>query len=207
MKRFCLFISLLCLCGCSSLKMETDPQIVFIDSNVTAWVYDGNVRLGETPFFGKIERSWWTELTLQKTGYKTVKVPLQRRMQRKFFQLTGTERALAASSFYVTGFGLPALTDMSGTTFGFWVEYMPNAYYVELEPNDAKHASANEMKQREIKLFALKNFSGIAARNPEHLNAFHSMTGLNDRAVADLIDKNPQPSLFAKAAANLARKE
>lgn len=53
MKRFCLFISLLCLCGCSSLKMETDPQIVFIDSNVTAWVYDGNVRLGETPFFGK----------------------------------------------------------------------------------------------------------------------------------------------------------
>ena len=54
MKRFCLFISLLCLCGCSSLKMETDPQIVFIDSNVTAWVYDGNVRLGETPFFGTI---------------------------------------------------------------------------------------------------------------------------------------------------------
>lgn len=207
MKRFFFFFSLFCLCGCSSLKMDTKPQTVFIDSNVTAWVYDGDKRLGETPFYGEIERSWWTEITLQKTGYKTVKVPLKRRMQRKIFNLTGTEHALAASSFYVTGLGLPAVTDMSGTTFGFWVEYMPNAYYVELEPNDAKHASANEMKQREIKLFALKNFPEIAARNPEYLNAFHSMTGLNDRAVADLIDKNPQPSLFANAAASLARKE
>lgn len=203
-KRAVFLLFTFCFGGCSSLKMKHDPQSVFIDSNVTAWVYDGDKRLGETPFYGKINRSLRTDVTLQKSGYKTVKVPLKRRAQRKIRELSGTENALAATSFYGTLLGLPALTDMTGTTAGYWIEYMPNSYYVELEPNNGARTDANALKQQEIKAFALKNFPSVAAKDPEYLKALSALTGMDESRLSTLADAEPEPVPFAKAAAHLS---
>lgn len=203
-KRTAFLLLTFCFGGCSSLNLDKTPQSVFIDSNVTAWVYDGKRRLGETPFFGKIDRSLFTDVTLQKSGYKTVKVPLKRRAQRKMHGLSETENALAATSFYGTLLGLPALTDITGTTAGYWVEYMPNSYYVELEPENGSHADANAARKREIKTFALKNFPAVAAKDPEYLKTLSAVTGRDEGRLSALVDAAPDPVAFAEAAARLS---
>lgn len=40
---------LFCLCACQYQK----PQMIIIDSNVSAFIYQGEKRIGETPFAGK----------------------------------------------------------------------------------------------------------------------------------------------------------
>ena len=63
-----------CLSACQYQK----PQIVIIDSNVSAFVYQGERRIGETPFAGKIPRSEIGKVFLKRSGYETVKLPAKK---------------------------------------------------------------------------------------------------------------------------------
>lgn len=197
----CFLIIPLFFCGCQAMHLQERPQKVFIDSNVTAWVYDGDRRLGETPFFGEIDRSFWTEITLQKPGYETVEVPLKRRAQRKIKNVS--DYSLQGVSSYVTFYGLPLITDFTGTTRGYWIEYMPNSYYVELIPDGGKQASAKTVRDFRIKEFALKNFPHIAAHKTEYLETLGFLTQLPAKRLGEMVKSHPDAVSFTRALAAL----
>ena len=71
MKKFFLFLtSVLFLNGCATPSAEH----IFIDSNVSADVYTGDKKIGETPFYQILSGKEIEHLSIRKKGYKTVQL-------------------------------------------------------------------------------------------------------------------------------------
>lgn len=88
---FCFFVFLpVCLS-----KPET--AMVIIDSNVSAFIYQGDKRIGETPFAGKLPRSEIGDLSLKRSGYKTVKLPVKKVYGRSTPFITGLYTDMTSS--------------------------------------------------------------------------------------------------------------
>lgn len=189
-----------------------DPQIVIIDSNVSAFVYQGEKRLGETPYIGKVERGEISHLKLKRTGYKTIKVPVEKVYGRNAGPLTSdfTKQGLSSedenleapivSTLFVS---LPLFTLTDGTVFlnGYWIEYMPNSFYVEMVPDNHKKASVDIFRSYQIKNFALKMYPSLAVGNRENLTALAELSGQTEEKLSMLLNLNADPVSFAEAAA------
>ena len=201
------FLSLILNAGACSYQ---EPQIVIIDSNVSAFVYQGDERLGETPYVGKIAREKIGRLKLKKTGYKTVKVPVKKVYGRNAGPLTSdyTKQGLSSedesmevpmiSTLFVS---LPLSTVTDATMFvnGYWIEYMPNSFYVEMVPENRKNADADIFRNYRIRQFALKMYPSLAAGQPETLTALSKITGFTKDGLNVLLNQNTDPVSFAKA--------
>ena len=74
MKRNLFLVFLLFLSGCVTPE---ETKTVFIDSNITADVYIGDVKVGTTPYMDKLSGEKREMISLRKTGYKTAKLPLK----------------------------------------------------------------------------------------------------------------------------------
>lgn len=74
MKRNLFFVFLLFLSGCVTPE---ETKTVFIDSNITADVYIGDVKVGTTPYMDKLSGEKREMISLRKTGYKTAELPLK----------------------------------------------------------------------------------------------------------------------------------
>lgn len=211
MKIKCLFSAFLlfCLCACQS----REPQMVIIDSNVSAFIYQGDKRIGETPFAGKLPRSEIGSLSLKRSGYKTVKLPVEKVYGRStpftsslYTDMTsGKDENASGEDFLAAITLLPSLplfiiTDTSVFLDGAWVEYMPNSFYVEMVPAGKKTASADFLRQLQIKNFALKLYPDMAAGNPETLSAFAGLAQHDPEYIANLLSKKTDPVSFAEAA-------
>ena len=70
MKQLFVLFSLLLLNACAAPERHT----LFIDSNVSADVYTGDVKIGTTPFWGEMSGNDVMHLTLRKQGYKTAEI-------------------------------------------------------------------------------------------------------------------------------------
>ena len=71
MKKLFMFLALiLFLNGCATPSSEH----VFIDSNVSADVYTGDKKIGETPFYKILSGNEIEHLSIRKKGYKTVRL-------------------------------------------------------------------------------------------------------------------------------------
>ena len=69
-KLFLFLISVLFLNGCATPSAEH----IFIDSNVSADVYTGDKKIGETPFYKILSGNEIEHLSVRKKGYKTVRL-------------------------------------------------------------------------------------------------------------------------------------
>lgn len=69
-KLFLFLISVLFLNGCATPSGEH----IFIDSNVSADVYTGDKKIGETPFYQILSGKEIEHLSIRKKGYKTVRL-------------------------------------------------------------------------------------------------------------------------------------
>ncbi|MBR1777723.1 MAG: hypothetical protein IJ752_03955 [Alphaproteobacteria bacterium] len=201
------FISL--LLGLSACAYQ-DPQIVIIDSNVSAFVYQGDKRLGETPYIGKVERGKISSLILKKPGYNTVKVPVEKVYSRNAGPLTSeyTHQGLSSEDNDIEGgvissmfFSLPLFTATDMTMFanGYWIEYMPNSFYVEMTPSGTKKAAADILHTLQIKNFALKMYPSLAAGNQEALAALSKLSDRSSEQLETLLVQKADPVSFAEA--------
>ena len=198
---------LFCLCACQYQK----PQMIIIDSNVSAFIYQGEKRIGETPFAGKIPRSEIASLSLKRPGYETVKLPVKKVYSRSAPSLSsqytdilsgknGSEDVIAAVTLLPS---LPLFIIMDATVFlnGSWIEYIPNSFYIEMAPAGKKTASVDFLRRLQIKNFALKMYPDMAAGRGETLSAFAGLLHRSEKYVAELLLKNTDPVSFAEAAA------
>lgn len=74
MKNILFSVFLFFLSGCATPE---EAKTVFIDSNITADVYIGDVKVGTTPYMDKISGEKREMISLRKTGYKTAELPLK----------------------------------------------------------------------------------------------------------------------------------
>ena len=187
-----------------------EPQVVIIDSNVSAFVYQGDTRLGETPYIGKIERQKIGSLKLKKTGYKTVNVPVEKVYSRGAGPLTSefTHQGLSSedenmeapmiSTLFVS-MPLSMVTDATIFLNGYWIEYMPNSFYVEMVPNNRKQAANDALRRYQIKNFALKMYPSLAVGHQEALTAFAGISGYTESELSFLLNQSADPVSFAEA--------
>lgn len=214
MKFKCLFSAFLlfCLCACQSRK----PQMVIIDSNVSAFIYQGDKRIGETPFAGKLPRSEIGSLSLKRSGYKTVKLPVKKVYGRSTPSITSlytdmtSSRGAAEDASGEDVLGMTTLMPslplfiMTEATYlfgGVWIEYMPNSFYIEMVPADKKTVSADFLRRLQIKNFALKMYPDMAAGNRKTVSAFAELSRHSAGEIAELLSEKTDPVSFAEAAA------
>ena len=207
--KFLFFILLLSGLGACSYQ---EPQIVVVDSNVAAFVYQGDKRLGETPYVGKVDRGDISSLTLKKQGYKTVKVPVKKVYGRNAGPLTSefTHQGLSSedenmeapmvSTLFVS-LPLSTVTDVTLFANGYWIEYMPNSFYVEMVPDVQKKAAVDIFRNYQIKNFALKMYPSLAAGDREAFAALAKITGHSEDRLSILLSRKTDPVSFAEAAA------
>ncbi|MGN1079592.1 MAG: hypothetical protein ACI4TE_05410 [Alphaproteobacteria bacterium] len=190
--------------------------MVIIDSNVSAFIYQGDKRIGETPFAGKLPRSEISSLTLKRSGYKTVKLPVKRVYSRATPSITSlytdatsskgdaenpSSEDILAMITLLPSLPLFVVTDASVFLEGSWIEYMPNSFYIEMAPADKKTVSADFLRQLQIKHFALKMYPDMAAGSRETISAFAGLSRHSAGYIAELLMKNTDPVAFAEAAA------
>ena len=197
-----------CLSACQYQK----PQIVIIDSNVSAFVYQGERRIGETPFAGKIPRSEIGKVFLKRSGYETVKLPAKKVYSRALpsfsslytdvtFNKDSSKDDILAAITLLPSLPLFVVTDATIFLNGSWIEYIPNSFYVEMVQEKKKTVSADFLRRLQIKNFALKLYPDMAAGDRETVMAFAELSRSSAENVADLLMKNKDPVSFAEAAA------
>lgn len=200
-------LTFLCLSACSYQK----PQMIIIDSNVSALVYQGDKRIGETPFAGKIPRSEIGNLSLRRSGYKTVELPVKKVYSRStpsisslYSDVTSEEQDkddVVAAITLLPSLPLFMITDATVFLNGSWIEYIPNSFYVEMVPVGRKTVSADFLRQLQIKNYALKLYPDMVTGNREVLSAFSKLSDHSERKVSKLLAENKDPVSFAEAAA------
>lgn len=209
MKRFILCcLAIFGLCSCT----YQEPQMLIIDSNITAFVYQGNTRLGSTPFAGKIKRENISDITLKKRGYQTIKLPAERVFSRSFDSSTGKffnvltdsqnlPDGLTRVSTLLPSFPLFLVSDGFGLAFGYWIEYIPNTYYVEMIPDNKgqKISHTDLLKQFQIKSFALQAYPSLSMQNAEHLAAMEVVSGISKNNLLNLLSQHTDAVSFAEA--------
>ncbi len=205
-RKFLLFISLLSGLGACAFQ---EPQVVIIDSNVSALVYQGDKRLGETPYVGKVGRQDIEKLTLKKTGYETVELPVKKVYARgtgvltsELSQfLTDAEESPPVLTSLLLSSPFFTMTDTTIFLNGYWIEYIPNSFYVEMVPVNKRRANLDIFHNWQIKNFALKMYPSLASGNQEALTAFSGLSRLPETQLRTMLLKNKDPVSFAEAAA------
>ena len=186
-----------------------EPQMIIIDSNVSAFVYQGEKRIGETPFAAKVKRSEINNLYLKRQGYETVKLPVKKVYSRTVPSIANAymdilsskedkDEVLAAMTLLPS---LPLLIGIDVTTFleGRWIEYIPNSFYVEMVPSDLKTVSADFLHKLQIKNFALKLYPRMVSGDREMLSAFSELSSFSLDRLQNLLKENKDPVSFAQA--------
>ncbi len=198
------FFLLISLCGCSSKK----TQMIVIDSNVSAFVYYKEERLGMTPFAEKIQKHKIGSLELKQAGYKTVKLSAEKSFDRSMilfssvsFQVTKEEEPVAGLILFIS-LPLSVLTDTIQLSSGESIEYMPNAYYIELVPLERKQAAVEILKNIQIKKFALKLYPSLALGEEESLKALSALSGKTQSEIRTQLLKSLDAPSFATALVN-----
>lgn len=214
MKMKCFFPAFLCFCLCACQNQK--PQMVIIDSNVSAFIYQGDKRIGETPFAGKLPRSEIGDLSLKRSGYKTVKLPVKKVYGRSTPFITGlytdmtssrggaenaSKEDILAMTTLMPSLPLFIMTDATVFLSGAWIEYMPNSFYIEMVPADKKTVSADFLRRLQIKNFALKMYPDMAAGNRKTVSAFAELSRHSAGEIAELLSEKTDPVSFAEAAA------
>lgn len=208
MKKILFAFILLALNGC----MHQPPQVIVIDSNVSAFVYKNEKRLGETPYAAVLNRGDFGDIYLKKQGYETVRLPAKRVFSRSFDSQTAAlfdittdandvvEQGLALSTL-IPSVPFSLVTDAAGLITGYWVEYMPNVFYVEMIPSHKKQALQDVLRRIRIKTFALALYPSLAAGDKDYLNALGQMAAVSDDRLSALLKQHHDPVAFAQAVA------
>ncbi len=193
MKKSLFALICMTLNACAVLSNVDLIQTVCIDSNVTAFIYVNDKNIGKTPFCGKIERGLYTSVVLKANGYKTTEVPLQKGIHRQYLATSNTRDLLLATGVNIASLSVPTGMDMTYTSQGRWIEYMPDSYYVEMYSPD-KRADLNDLK---IKAFALKNFYPLKSGDTEYMAALSALTNLPVSEIFKTTQHKNTPAEFA----------
>lgn len=208
MKKIFFAFILLALGGC----MHQPPQVIVIDSNVSAFVYQNEKRLGETPYGAVLSRGDFGDIYLKKPGYETVRLPAKRVFSRSFNSQTAAlfdittdandviEQGLALSTL-IPSVPFSLVTDAAGLVTGYWIEYMPNVFYVEMIPSGRKQAREDILHRLQVKTFALVLYPSLAAGEKDYLNALGQMASLSGDRLEILLKQHHEPASFADAVA------
>ncbi len=191
----------LMLAACSSAP---EHHRLFIDSNVTADVYTGDVKVGTTPYWGELSGNDVQHLTVRRRGYKTAAVKADYKMKdgvmmggvfavssslvsqcdkkagSVFFNTKEQESVCDLSAAYTLGvlvysIGAVALLTDSFAAPSYVMEYSDNEYYVEMIPDGKAAYSENDLRNYRVKSFVLKNYAAIQSGNGEHAAALAAL--------------------------------
>ncbi len=201
MRRFFILI-LFCLTGCATPE---ETKVVFIDSNVSANVYIGDVKVGVTPYAGGLSGDEREMISLRKTGYKTAYLPLETVYKGNyrpgfFYAMTGatssncnkykyggrkSEMKAKNGCEYVFMMVFGSLTYGLGTSYALtdatpdpvFVQYDRDSYFVEMIPENKKAFTKEELKKMRTRLMVLRTFNELKAASPEYRFALSRLTG------------------------------
>lgn len=218
MKKLILPALVLTLAACSSAP---ERHRLFIDSNVSADVYTGDVKVGTTPYWGELSGNDVRHLTVRRRGYKTARIDARYGMKDGVmmggvFAVSSSlisqcdKRAgslfeeketgvCGLSAMYTVGtmaygVGVTALLADSFSAPSYVTRYDKNEYYVEMVPENKNAHSENDLRILRAKAFILKNFDALRSGDPEY-----------DRALARLVrapaaaDKFASPAEYLRA--------
>ena len=76
---------------------------------------------------------------------------------------------------------------------------MPNSFYVEMVPENRKQASADPLRNYQIKNFAMKMYPSLASGNQESLTALAEISGQTQEYLSGLLNQKTDPVSFADA--------
>ncbi len=191
----------LMLAACSSAP---ERHRLFIDSNVIADVYTGDVKVGTTPYWGELSGNDVQHLTVRRRGYKTAAVKADYKMKdgvmmggvfavssslvsqcdkkagSVFNDKEQAQGVCELSAVYTVGtaaYGLGVtmiLTD-SFAAPSYVMEYSDNEYYVEMIPDGKAAYSENDLRNYRVKSFVLKNYAAIQSGSDEHAAALAAL--------------------------------
>ena len=201
----------LMLAACSSAP---ERHRLFIDSNVAADVYTGDVKVGTTPYWGELSGNDVQHLTVRRQGYKTAAVKADYKMKNGvmmggvfavssslvsqcdkkagsvFSDKDQVQGVCDLSAVYTVGtsaYGLGVtmvLTD-SFAAPSYVMEYSDNEYYVEMIPDGKAAYSENDLRNYRVKSFVLKNYAAIQSGNGEHAAALTALLNRPAPAAAE----------------------
>lgn len=200
MKLFLLGTLVLLINACAVLNDVPPDQRVCIDSNVTAFVYVNNAKIGQTPFCGSVERGLNTKVVLKANGYEVTEVPLKKGVHRNVIATSNLPDLLIGTGYNIASLSVPSGMDMTYSSQGRWIEYQPYSYYVEMYSSN-KQANLSELQ---IKAFALKNFYAIKAEEIEYLNALAALSHLPREKIRTTVRGISTPVVFAMEISRLS---
>lgn len=204
MKRIVLLLICAGANACALLEKVEKTQYACVDSNVTATLSVNGEIVGETPFCGNIPRGLTTSARLKARGYRDAKVPLEKKLHRNVAATSNASGLASSTAENALSLFVPTGLDLSYTSQGRWIEYMPDSYFVEMAPADLKRAEVDS-RDLKIKAFALKNFYSVKAGGAEQTAALAKLADLSERAVAGAAREQSTPSAFALNVAEKAR--
>ena len=199
MKKLFVLFSLLLLNACAAPERHT----LFIDSNVSADVYTGDVKIGTTPFWGEMSGNDVMHLTLRKQGYKTAEIKAEYGVKDGYsrggvFASTNTlssdcdtktlsygdnkpQGVCQITAVYSIGsiiYGLGLSISATDTFYPNPVlfEFGDNEFYVEMVPENKKSFARNDFESLRFKAFVLKNFPQLQAQKPEYITALRRLS-------------------------------
>ena len=200
MRNLFIFFLLLFLDGCVTPE---EIKTVFIDSNITADVYIGDVNVGTTPYVAVLSSEEREMISLHKTGYKTAELPLNIIYKGNyrpgfFYAVAGiTSSNCDKYNYYhfvpnakrgceyipmITGASIlfplgitVSLHDM--TTDPRFVQYDRDSYFVEMIPENKKAFTKEELKQMRTRLMVLRTFNELKVSSPEYAFTLSRLTG------------------------------
>lgn len=203
MKNKFILSGCLVLNACAVLDSVPETQTVCIDSNITAFVYVNEKKVGQTPFCGGIERGLNTTAVLKANGYKTTEVPLKKGVHRQWMATSNAEGMLMQTGVNIVSLFVPTGMDMTYTSQGRWIEYLPDSYYVEMY-SPYRRADLNDLK---IKSFALKNYYPLKSGDAEYVKALSVLAQLPETAVFETAKANNTAAEFANSLSRQAKGE
>lgn len=200
MKNILFSVFLLFLSGCATPE---ETKTVFIDSNITADVYIGDVKVGTTPYMDKLSSEEREMISLHKTGYKTAELPLNIIYKGNyrpgfFYAVAGITSSncdkynyyhfvpnakigceyipmtTVGSILFPLGIAV-SLSDM--TTDPRFVQYDRDSYFVEMIPENKKVFTKEELKQMRTRLMVLRTFNELKIASPEYAFTLSRLTG------------------------------
>lgn len=198
MKKLFAVLSLFLLNACAA----PERHALFIDSNVSADVYTGDVKIGTTPFWGEMSGNDVMHLTLRKQGYKTAEIKAGYGVKDGYsrggvFASTNTlssdcdTKTMAygdkepqgvcqvttvyavASMIYGLGLSISATDTFYPNPVLF--EFDDNEFYVEMVPENKEKFTQNDLENLRFKAFVLKNFPSLQAQKSEYVAALKKL--------------------------------
>ena len=103
--------------------------------------------------------------------------------------------------FVVDLVALPFSFTTEFNPLGYYLAYDKNQFYVEMMPKKASETQISEAIKLQVKKFVLKNYTGLAKKDPEYIAALARFSNMNQNEINEILSGVQTPIEAADAIA------